>query len=146
VPSPDYRVGGWVMMSHPNWSRRTTVWRATWGASVVVEKAYALGQHSSSPVLNRPSEFFWMSHNTCQRLLWSHAPWSRPTIHPFDPKTQLAWLCRQTVLFWIFAAWAKRNAATHVIVIWSHVWSGTPRFRHPWQSNPKSCHFRLRSA
>jgi hypothetical protein len=23
-----------------------------------VEKAYALGQHSSSPVLNRPSEFF----------------------------------------------------------------------------------------
>ena len=28
------------------------------GTSVVVEKAYALGQHSSSPVLNRPSEFF----------------------------------------------------------------------------------------
>ena len=28
------------------------------GASVFVEKAYALGQHSSSPVLNRPSEFF----------------------------------------------------------------------------------------
>jgi len=28
------------------------------GASVVVEKACALGQHSSSPVLNRPSEFF----------------------------------------------------------------------------------------
>jgi len=27
------------------------------GASVVVN-AYALGQHSSSPVLNRPSEFF----------------------------------------------------------------------------------------
>jgi len=28
------------------------------GVNVVVEKAYALGQHSSSPVLNRPSEFF----------------------------------------------------------------------------------------
>ena len=28
------------------------------GASVVVEKAYALGQHSSSLVLNHPSEFF----------------------------------------------------------------------------------------
>jgi len=28
------------------------------GASVVVEMAYALGQHSSSPVLNRQSEFF----------------------------------------------------------------------------------------
>ena len=28
------------------------------GARVVVEKAYALGQHSSSPVLNRRSVYF----------------------------------------------------------------------------------------
>ena len=42
------------MISHSNWSRRATVWRA----SIVVEKAYTLGQHSFSPVLNRPSEFF----------------------------------------------------------------------------------------
>ena len=93
-----------------------------------------------------PVWVFWVSHNTCQRLLWSHEPWSRPTIIPFDPKTQFPWLCRQTVLFRIFAAWAKRNVAIHVIVVWSQVRSGTPRFRHPWQSNPKSCHFRLRSA
>ena len=31
------------------------------GASVVVEKAYALDQHSYSTVLNRPSEFFSVS-------------------------------------------------------------------------------------
>ncbi|KZC12627.1 hypothetical protein WN55_04266, partial [Dufourea novaeangliae] len=28
------------------------------GTSIVVKNAYALDQHSSSPVLNRPSEFF----------------------------------------------------------------------------------------
>jgi len=123
------------MMSHPNWPRRATVWRGTWG-----ERCRGEGIRPWSAFLFSGSEspvwVFWVSHNTRQRLLRSHEPWSRPTIPPFDPKTQLPWLCRQTVLFWNFAAWAKRNAATHVIVVWSQVWSGTPRFRHLWQSNP----------
>ena len=44
-------------MSHPNCCRRVCL-AGSVGSSVVVENAYAFAQHSSSPVLNRPPEFY----------------------------------------------------------------------------------------
>lgn len=42
-------------------------------------------------------------------------------------------------------AWANRDAATRTIVVLFQVWSGMPRFHHPWQLSPTSCTLCLHS-
>ena len=63
------------------------------GASVVVENAYAFAQHSSSPVLNRPSELF-------QCLTAPVSIYCGPRSHDDEVKDEVQHFLNDMVMSW----------------------------------------------